>query len=146
VETIMRTSTVQWVAAAFAAAGLCGCAATSPAGGLADRALFGGFFSDSHARHANEAAYRIDVKACGRGEAAEWCRLGADDRNLARMVPVGTHKRPVSDPKGAFVYDESLCAGSLAGDRCRGAVITRPAPPPVCHGQMIDESCSGPTF
>lgn len=143
----MAVAQLQRMAAGLAVVSLCGCAVVRPVGSLADRALIGGYFGESRARKANEAAYRLDLKTCaGSGAAAEWCRLGADDRNMARMGPNGAYRRPISEVPVAFVYDDSLCAGAVIGGRCQGKIIARPAPPAICHGQMIDGSCTGPTY
>lgn len=141
----MGANKFHWVLAAGLLLGASGCASTPSPGHLVDRWAFGGFLEDSHARKSNESAYRSDVKACGHGAAAEWCRLGADDRNLARMFPI-RRDRGMADPKGFYVYDESLCAGDMVRARCQGVAVARPVGAPICHGLMIDGSCTGPTF
>lgn len=112
----------------------------------ADRFLLHGAVSEAGVRRANERLYRADVKACGHGPGAEWCRLAADDRDLGRAYPF-ERPRGAPPPEGVFVYDISQCAGPLSRGRCLA-----PLPPqavrsePVCHGQVIAGVCSGPTF
>jgi hypothetical protein len=125
---------------------LAGCSTGSSVGGWADRTFLGGFIEEGQARKTNEALYRADLRACGRGPGSEWCRLAADDGNLARLYPAQNARASRGQPSAAFVFDDSQCIGVMVGDRCRGRIGVPPATAPTCHGQMIDGECTGPIY
>lgn len=122
---------------------VCGCAAESRLASGADHLLLGGLIQDDEARRRNEVRYRADIEACGFWAGAEWCRLGADDRNISRMYPAA---KGGSRPPGEIVFDPSQCSAPLVGGRCLASLIIKPLKPASCHGQMIDGVCSGPIF
>jgi hypothetical protein len=114
-----------------------------PACAGADHALFNDAFAEGQGRAVNARQYSADVKACGQGPGAEWCRLAADDGNLDRLNPV--QLKPV--PTGTVhAYDASQCAGTVEHGLCQGVSKPRVSPTPACHGEMIDGTCSGPVF
>jgi hypothetical protein len=114
-----------------------------PACAEADHAVFHDAFAEAHGRADNARQYTADVKACGQGAGSEWCRVAADDGNLDRLNPL--QLKPA--PKGTvYVYDESQCAGTFEHGLCQGVSKPRVAPTAVCHGEMIDGTCSGPVF
>jgi hypothetical protein len=110
----------------------------------ADHFLFHDAFAEAHGRAVNARQYKADLKRCGGpGPGAEWCRLAADDGNLDRAFPVDVKPQP----KGvSYVYDESQCAGTFEHGLCRGVSQPQVKPPPVCHGETIDNACSGPVY
>jgi hypothetical protein len=76
----------------------------------ADRLAFHGAFGEARGRAVAAKQYAADVKACDHQPGAEWCRIAADDGNLARVFPLD-QKPP---PKGVtYVYDASQCVGDL---------------------------------
>lgn len=114
-----------------------------PACAQADRLVFHGAFGEAQGRAVNERQYRADVKACGQGPGAEWCRLAADDGNLSRLFPLQV--RPL--PRGTvFAYDASQCAGTFDHGLCQGVSRPRMSQTATCHGEMIDGVCAGPVF
>jgi len=87
--------------------------------------------------------YAADVRACDHGPGAEWCRIAADNGNLARQFPLD--QKPV--PAGTtYVYDASQCVGKIEHGMCRGSSLPRLSYTPVCHGETIDGLCAGPVF
>jgi hypothetical protein len=114
-----------------------------PACAQTDHVVFHDLFAEAHGRAVNERQYSADVKACGQGPGAEWCRMAADDGNLDRDFPL--EMKP--QPKGvAYAYDASQCAGTFEHGLCKGVSQPSPAPTPVCHGETIDGACAGPIF
>jgi hypothetical protein len=114
------------------------------AGHTIDHYVLHDTFAEAHGRHVNARQYEADVKACGAGPGAEWCRIAADDGNLDRVAPL--ELKPL--PKGVtYAYDASQCSGTFEHGLCHGVSQPRPAAAaPVCHGETIDGVCSGPTF
>lgn len=114
-----------------------------PACAQTDHYVFHDLFAEAHGRAVNERQYSADVKACGVGAGAEWCRVAADDGNLDRDFPL--EMKPL--PKGVtYAYDASQCAGTFEHGLCHGVSQPRPAATPVCHGETIDGACAGPIF
>jgi hypothetical protein len=109
----------------------------------ADQLVFHGAFGEARGRASNARQYEADLKVCDHQPGAEWCRIAADDGNLARAFPLDL--KPL--PKGlAYVYDASQCVGNIEHGLCRGTVMPRVSVTPVCHGQTIDGVCAGPIF
>ena len=110
----------------------------------ADHVLFHDAIAEANGRAVNEQQYRADVADCGSGTGAVWCRIAADNGNVAREFPL--ELKPL--PKGVtYVYDASQCDGAFEHGLCRG--VSRPHPAqgaPVCHGDTIDGVCAGPIF
>jgi hypothetical protein len=114
-----------------------------PACAQVDHYVLHDAFGEAHGRAVNERQYRADVKACGQGAGAEWCRLAADDGHLARTYPLDM--KPI--PRGAaYAYDASQCAGGMDHGLCQGVSAVPRTSTPVCHGETIDGQCSGPTY
>jgi len=114
-----------------------------PACAEADHYVFHDTLALAHGRGVNESQYKVDVKACDGGAGAEWCRVAADNGNLDRVYPL--EMKPL--PKGVtYVYDASQCAGTFEHGLCRGVSQPRIQPTPICHGEIIDGQCAGPTF
>lgn len=109
----------------------------------ADRLAFHGAFGEARGRAVAARQYAAAVKVCDHQPGAEWCRIAADDGNLARVFPLD-QKPP---PKGvAYVYDASQCMGAVEHGLCHGTPLPRLSNTPVCHGQTIDGVCAGPVF
>jgi hypothetical protein len=52
-----------------------------------------------------------------------------------------------SDPgTGQPVYSPSECVGPIVAGVCRGAILPNQAIHPVCHGEMLNGTCTGPMF
>ena len=108
-----------------------------------DRHVFHDAFAEAHGRAVNARQTKAEVKACGAGPGAEWCRLAADNGNLDRTFPL--EMKP--EPKGvAYVYDASQCDGTMEHGLCHGVSKPRIAVTPVCHGETIDGACAGPVY
>jgi hypothetical protein len=58
--------------------------------------------------------------------------------------------QPVYSPSGAeteqTVYSPSECVGPIVAGVCHGAILPNQATHPVCHGQMVNGTCTGPMF
>jgi len=109
----------------------------------ADHVVFHDLFAEAHGRGVNERQYTADVKACGTGAGAEWCRVAADDGNLDRDFPLEMKPLPVGE---IYAYDASQCAGTFEHGLCKGVSQPRPAAAPICHGETIDGVCAGPVY
>ena len=58
--------------------------------------------------------------------------------------------QPVYSPSGAGpgqpVYSASECVGPIVAGVCHGAILPNQATHPVCHGEMLNGTCTGPMF
>jgi hypothetical protein len=52
-----------------------------------------------------------------------------------------------TDPgTGQPVYSPSECVGPIVAGVCQGAILPNQATHPVCHGEMLNGTCTGPMF
>jgi hypothetical protein len=48
--------------------------------------------------------------------------------------------------EGQPVYSASECVGPIVAGVCHGAILPNQATHPVCHGEMLNGTCTGPLF
>jgi len=51
-----------------------------------------------------------------------------------------------SPETGQTVYSASECVGTIVAGVCHGAILPNQATHPVCHGEMLNGTCTGPMF
>lgn len=49
-------------------------------------------------------------------------------------------------PHEQTVYSASECVGPIVAGVCHGAILPNQATHPICHGKMLNGSCTGPMF
>jgi hypothetical protein len=72
-------------------------------------------------------------------------------RQLGRAMQTASTPPPPayspSDPgTGQPVYAPSECVGPIVAGVCQGAILPNQATHPVCHGEMLNGTCTGPMF
>ncbi len=53
---------------------------------------------------------------------------------------------PSDTGMGRPVYSPSECVGPIVAGVCRGTILPNQATHPVCHGEMLNGTCTGPIF
>lgn len=99
----------------------------------------------SEARRAAMApsAGKTSVAACYATFAAV-VRIQAAALPTPAAIPARPSRQQRSGPH--TVYSPSECVGAVVNGICHGSILPNGGPHQVCHGEMLNGACTGPTF